>query len=185
MDKSYFIRFTPTTQNIYDLGMLKFVLDDFEPTKYVIGKEQASSEHFHIAVWGIKVTPEVLRYQLKKRLEGQIYISGKEIVEKIKAIAYCLKDGNYTTKGLEINEFLQASSISKRKVKFDDLLKQAEEDYNGDDKRFVRKLIEAHVATNKKVYLQHIKAQLLLTKLKKEQYGTYKEYLVEKIIDLC
>lgn len=184
MGRSYFIRFTPTDPTVYSLDIVRYVIDTFfMPEKYVIGREKASSEHYHIALWNMDYTPEALRYQLKNRLKGQIYISGKEIEDKIKSIAYCFKDGDYIDHGLSIMEFLQATSISKPKIKYDDLLAQAEELYDGDDKKFTRNLLEAHIKTNKKIYLPHIKAQVLLTKLKKDRYGTYKEYLVEKIID--
>lgn len=184
MERSYFIRFTPSTPTAYSLGALKYVFEyHFEKTSYLIAEEKAAHTHYHIALWGIKLTPETLRYQLKQRLEGQIYISGKEIEDKVKAIAYCIKDGNYISFNLDALALIQATGISKRKLKFDDLLLQAETDYQGDDKKFLKQLIEAHVKTNKKVYMQHIKAQLLLTKLKKDTYGTYTQYLIEKIID--
>lgn len=181
--RSYFLRFTPLKPEDYNLKTVSVVFRMFDPTKLVVAREKASHEHYHIAIWGITRTSQNLRAYLKNVLEGQIYISGKEIEDQLRAIAYCLKDGDYYAQGLSIIEFLQASAISKRKIKYDDLLQEAEKEYDGDDKKFVRKLLEAHVKTNKKVYLPHIKAQLLLTKLKKEQYGTYREYLVEKIID--
>lgn len=180
---SFFLRYTPHETDA-DLDIIRQVLDQLEPTKYVVAREKATHEHYHIAIWGVKRTPESLRAFLKLKLIGKWYISGKEIEDKVKAIAYCIKDGDYTYHNLDVNEYLQANSISKKKVKYDDLLATAEKDYSGDDKKFVRSLLEAHVATNKKVYLPHIKAQLLLTKLKYDKYGTYKEYLVDKIVDL-
>ena len=184
---SYWIRFTPSNPEAYTLGTVKYVLDThFVTEKYVLAIEKAASTHFHIALWTTDKykSNDALKYQLKKYLEGQVYISGKEIQDKIRVIAYCFKDGQYVTKNIDVMTFLQAASISKPKLKYDDLLQTAEKEYSGDDKNFVRNLLDAHIKTNKKIYLQHIKAQLLLTKLKKDQYGTYKEYLVDKIVDL-
>lgn len=179
---SFFLRYTPH-QTDHSLLSIQSVINQLEPTKFVVAREKATHEHYHIALWGVKRSPESLRAFLKLKLIGKWYISGKEIEDKVKAIAYCIKDGDYIYNNLDVNEFLQANSISKRKVKYDDLLATAEKDYSGDDKKFVAALIDAHVRTNRKVYLPHIKAQLLLTKLKFDKYGTYKEYLVDKIMD--
>lgn len=180
---NYFIRFTPTDPTDHSLKTITLVFKQYDPVKLVVAKEQGTREHYHIAIWGVTRSSANLRAHIKTQIDGEVYISKKQIVDQLRAIAYCLKDGNYYTYGLNVIEFLQASNISKPKVKYDDLLAEAEKEYDGDDKKFVRKLLEAHVTTNKKVYLQHIKAQLLLTKLKKEKYGTYREYLVDKIID--
>lgn len=180
---SYFIRFTPFDDRTNDLASVTATVDKLEPSKFVVAREHAKREHYHIAVWGVKRTPESLRAFLKKDLEGQIYISGKEIQDKITAIAYCFKDGDYIHQGLNVDEFLQAHAVSKRKIKFDDELSKIEEAYEGDDKKFIGDILDLHAKTNKKPYLQHIKAQLLLTKLKKDKYGTYRTYLIDKIID--
>lgn len=180
---SYFIRFTPFDDRVNDLASVTATIDKLEPSKFVVAREQAKREHYHIAVWGVKRSPESLRAFLKKDLEGQIYISGKEIQDKIVAIAYCFKDGDFIHQGLDVNEFLQAHSISKRKVKFDEELAKIEAAYQGDDKQFLRDILDLHARTNKKPYLQHIKAQLLLTKLKYEKSKTHREYLIEKILD--
>lgn len=186
---SYWIRFTPSTsdaQNVYTLGSIKYVLDThFHPERYIIAHEVASSVHFHIALWSSVSyrSNEALKYQLKKYLIGQVYISGKEIQEKLKVIAYCLKDGHYLQHNVSVTDFLQAASISKPKIKYDDLIAKIEADYQGDDKKLARDIFDAYVKTNKKVYLPHIRAQMLLIKLKSEKYGTFKEYLVDKILN--
>lgn len=84
---------------------------------------------------------------------------------------------------MNVGEFLQACAIRKPKIRYDDLLSAAERDYSGDDKKLIGQIIDAHVLTNRKVYLPHVKAQVVLIRLKKEKYGTYREYLIDKLMN--
>jgi len=178
---SYFIRITPTDKLELDTIYKHFI--KYDPVKLVVAKEQGTREHFHIAIWGVTRSSSNLRAHIKTHIDAQVYISGKDIDNSVNAIAYCFKDGNYRHYGLDINEFLQAITTSKPKLKYDKILQDIDNQYDGDDKTYLSKVFKAHVDTNKKVYIQHIKAQLLLVKLKHDKYGTYREYLIEKIID--
>lgn len=180
---SYFIRLTPDCSADVNLDIVFKLFKNYDPTKLVVAVEQGTREHYHIAIWGVTRSSANLRANIKLHLDCQVYISGKDIENSVKAIAYCFKDGNYKYMGLNIDEFLQAVSVSKPKLKYDKILQEIDRDYDGDDKKYLSKVFQAHVDTNKKVYMQHIKAQLLLTKLKHDKYGTYKTYLIEKIID--
>lgn len=177
---NYFIRLTPD-----EPSNLKFVSSIFHDlaNKYVVSCEQDPREHYHIAVWGVNRSSDNLRAYIKTKIKCQLYISGKEIINKLNTIAYTIKDGNYTYHNLNVDELLLSVSMAKPKIKFDAELEKIDKAYDGDDKKYLAQVFDLHVRTNKKVYMQHIKAQLLLTKLKYDKYGTYRDYLIEKIID--
>lgn len=177
---SYFIRLTPEQSTT-----LREVSSIFEEiaNKFVVSCEQDPREHYHIAVWGVNRSSDNLRAYIKAHIPCQVYISGKEITNKLNTIAYTIKDGNYVFKNLNVDELLLSVSMSKPKIKFETELEKIDKAYDGDDKKYLAQVFDLHVRTNKKVYMQHIKSQLLLTKLKYDKYGTYKNYLIEKIID--
>lgn len=132
--RNYFIRVTPDNPSDYNLDTVFKIFKKYDPTKLVVAVEQGTREHYHIAIWGVTRSSANLRANIKLYIDCQVYISGKDIQDKIKAIAYCFKDGHYRHMGLDVVEFLQAVSVSKPKLKYDKILQEIEKDYDGDDK---------------------------------------------------
>lgn len=185
MTKSIFARFTPDNPDIHSLDSIEDFIKNYTDT-YVFSYEiEASRPHYHLALFDVSISTELFRNHLKK-LEGQVYISGKDIADKVKTIAYTIKDGLYRYCNLDVNDYLMANSIKKKKIKYDDRLKEIEQSYlRGliDDKALVTQIVEAHIQSNKKIYIQHIKAQLSLIKLKNTKNQTYREILINKILE--
>lgn len=179
MSTSYFLRLTP--RNPTCLDAIRNIIDPLS-YKYVISQEETPRVHYHICMWCHK-SIENLRYHLKQRVDGQIYISGKDIEDKINAIAYTIKDGNYVHRNLDITEFLLANAVTKRKLKFDDLIDQLKDEYNPStmsDQTLVRKILEIYTKCKRKPYKQHIRALYDTIKLSKD--SRYIDRMVEQII---
>lgn len=175
----YFIRITP-----YDRVSLDDVENLFKILKverYVVSYEEASRPHYH-AFLETSYTAERMRYQIKAHLNGQIYISGKEVQHKVKAIAYTIKDGNFRMKNIDVNEYLMAKSITHQKPNFDKELKEiTDKEWTEDQKRqLTEEVLELYVKFNRKIYIQHIQA-IVRTSLSKDK--KYRFRLVEKILE--
>jgi len=181
---SFFCRLTPMPEYAatYTLSIIGAGLNLLSDKYFVCYETEASRPHYHFLIY-TDLSSETLRARLKRMFFAQIYISGKEIEDQVRAIAYCMKDGTWTQSGIDINTILIAKSVSKKKLKYDDLMEELLKSYDGDDRKLIGGIIDAHVLTNKKIYIQHIRAHALLIKLRSDKYGTHKEYLINKIID--
>lgn len=185
--KDIFGRFTPDKPDNCSLDILIEFLKNYTNTYVVSYETDASRPHYHFAIFKVEVSTELLRTHFKNKfIPGQLYLSGKNIEDKIKTIAYTIKDGLYKSNLLDINDFLMASVISRPKLKYDNLIHDIEDEYlkgSLTDKQLVSKILQAYIDTNKKVYIQHIKATALLIKLKKESNKTNKDLIIERIIE--
>lgn len=175
---SLFGRLTPYETLTMDDIIAFFTNLDID--KYVLCHEEASRPHFHFCVWTSR-SSENMRYQLKQHFNAQVYISGKDIQDKIKAIAYCFKDGNYITKGIDILTIMSAQSASFKKVTFDDELKQIQDDSTLTIEQIATKIIDLYVKYNRKIYRQHIRALIELIKVKRS--STYRANLIKNILE--
>lgn len=179
MSHSYFARITPRYP-----GSLQQMEDIISPLagKYVISLETTPRPHFHICLWASK-SIENLRYHLKSRIDGQIYISGKDIEDKIAAIAYTIKDGNYVYRGLDVAEFLLANSVSKPKLDFDQLIKDLTNKYDPrsmSDQSLIKSIIQIYIDCHRKPYRQHIRSLFDSIKLSKDR--SYIDRITEQIL---
>lgn len=184
--KDIFGRFTPDDTAKFTLDSVFSYFSDYTDKLVVSYETDAKRPHYHFVLFGIEVTTETLRARIKRDFSGQVYLSGKDVQDKVKTIAYTIKDGFYKHNGLDINTFLMASVISKPKVKFDSLIKEVQERYITGimtDRELVSHLLDIHIRTDRKIYLHHIKAQALLIKLKKESNKDKRELLIERILD--
>lgn len=175
MEHSYFIRITPYKTLSYE--DIEKILENLDITRWFVCYEEASRGHYHLCIWSLR-SVENLRYRLKQEIEGQIYISGKEIEDKIKAIAYCMKDGNYRHKNIDILSIMSAKAVSKKKVTFVDELSNISTE--GTPRHILTRIIDLHIKYNRKIYRQHIRALLDLLMCKKD--STYKEELIKNIL---
>lgn len=173
---SYFLRCTPRKET--SLEVFKSLVTRFT-SSYIIAREEASSVHFHIAMFKVQITPERLRYHCKNSIEGQWYISGKEVQDQIKAVAYCMKDDNYISNGIDVTTILMAKQIAKPKVKFDEEMRKISE-MDEDIEVIIDKIIDLYIRCERKIYIQHIRAQVELIKAKKS--AIYRTILRNKII---
>lgn len=185
--KDIFGRFTPDKPDEHSLDTLIEFLKNYS-NKYVVSYEtDAKRPHYHFAIFNVETSTELLRTHFKSKYKpGQLYLSGKNIIDKIKTIAYTIKDGLFKSNGLDVNDFLMASVIARPKVKYDNLMKDIEDEYlkgSLNDKQLVSKILDAYLQTNKKIYIQHIKASALLIKLKKESNKSKRDLLIERIIE--
>ena len=177
-ERGYFVRITPNDNATFD-DIIDMMIH-MEIEKYFICYEEAARPHYHLCLW-TKRSPENLRYQLKERVNGQVYISGKEIQDKVKAIAYCMKDGNYIEKNIDINTFLLAKTITHKKVKFEEELKQIIDNKDLSIRTLVKQIVELHIKYNRKIYRQHIKAMIELIRVKR--CPDYKDKLIEYFLE--
>lgn len=188
MSYGYFCRITPHSeyQATYNLSIISAGLSLISNKYFVCYEIDANRPHYHFLIY-TDMSSETLRARLKKMFNSQVYISGKEIEDQVKAVAYCMKDGTWTQTGMDINTILMASSTSKKKVKFDDLVDKVIKDYETSEVKDKRKLIggiiDAHVTCNRKVYMPHIKALAILCQLKATKTKSLREYLIDKIVD--
>lgn len=157
--RGYFIRITPDDANMTLLDMKDFLDLTLECQRYVVSREEATRVHFHILLY-VPFSAERLRYRIKSSIEGQVYISGKDIQDKVRCIAYTIKDGQYKMKDIDIFEFMKAKQVSHRKVKFDDAVKIITQNYSRsrNDEALVDELIQVHIDYGRKLYRQHLKA---------------------------
>lgn len=142
--------------------------------------------HFH-CVFSFRGGPELLRYRLKS-MGGQVYISGKEVQNQVKAIAYCMKDGDWRQSNMNINDMLMAKSITKPKktaVNFskslENLIDRAREDAAYRTKDFINHVIELHIECKKRIYPQHIEGIVRLVEAMRS--ADYRQRLGERIHD--
>lgn len=183
---SHFCRFTPQSPTDYTLDIVFDHLKELCTAFIVSYETDANRPHFHFALWNTQYSTETLRARLKRVLHGQLYISGKDIENKINAIAYIIKDGLFRSFNVDAVAYLSACQVTQKKVKYDDLVKEIEIEYNKsliNDRQLIGKLLDSAVKCNRKIYLNHIKAQALLIKLKKETNKDKREFLIDKIID--
>lgn len=177
MINEYFVRITPTGVLSYE--DITTSLSSIGIDKWFIAYEEASRPHYHLCLWTER-SVENLRYQIKKHINGQVYISGKQIQDRVKAIAYCMKDGNYRQNNVNMLEVIMAKQISTPKIKFDDELKKiVDSDLSTRD--IVSSLIDLHIKCNRKIYRQHIKALMDLIRARKDR--TFREDLINYFLD--
>lgn len=178
MEHSYFIRLTPRGALSYE-DIIE-VIESIGIKKWFICYEEASRPHYHACLFSDRGV-ENLRYQLKAKINAQIYISGKEIESKIKAIAYCMKDGNYRQQNIDILTIMSAKQLSKPKEKFDDELKVLIDDKDSSLRQIAKRIIDLHIKYNRKIYRAHIKATMELIRLKR--CPDYREKFIDFILD--
>lgn len=88
----------------------------------VVCREIATNEHYHMYIrvdgipWSDKTRMDLKR-RLREFLAGEIRISKRKVEDRIKAIAYTIKDGNYYCHGIDWFEFTKAKEISHPKDK--------------------------------------------------------------------
>jgi len=176
MEHSYFVRITP--YNSISFEDIIEVLHSIDIQKYCISYEEASRPHYHLCLWSPR-SVENLRWNLKQAINGQVYISGKEIQDKVKAIAYTIKDGNYRQNGIDIHTFLMANQIKHKKVKFDDELKLITDDLQLSGRSLIGAIIDLHVKCNRKIYRAHIRAIYELAMCKRDK--NFRSETIERI----
>lgn len=178
-ERSYFVRITPKDETSFD-DMVNIIDSILLIKKYFICYETASRPHYHLCLFCHR-TPEALRYQLKKYIEGQVYISGKEIQSQVKAIAYCMKDGNWRQRNINILDIMTAKAISKPKENFDTDLEKLTSNETLSLKEIATELVNIYVKYNRKIYRQHLKAHLDL--IRSKRCNEYKDNLIKYILD--
>lgn len=179
MPSSYFVRITPREPITYE--DIESFLDNIRINQWVICFEQGSkngTDHYHLCLFSER-GPENMRFHFKQHFNAQVYISGKNIEDKVRAVAYCFKDGNYRQKNLDYNTFLMAKSIAHKKAKFEDDIRDL--DLNKTERQILEDIIDLHVKYNRKIYKPHIKALFDLIRLKKGG-KTYRDILVKDIL---
>lgn len=179
--RGYFIRITPDDANMTLYDMKDFLDLTLECQQYVVSREEASRVHFHVLLY-VPLSAERLRYRIKSCIEGQVYISGKDIQDKVRCIAYTMKDGLYKFKGIDVAEYLRAKQISHKKKKFDDCLRIIEQNYSRShaDEALIDELIQLHCDFKRRIYRHHLKA--LFESVKIEFDEGYRERVKKEIL---
>lgn len=176
--RKYFVRITPSVG--YGLQQLKEVLDTLSIERYFICEETATRLHYHACIY-TKRSAESLRYQLKRYIQGEVYISGRDIEDQVKAVAYCMKDGKWLQKNMDVNTLLMAQTVTRKKeAKFDKALNDIIDDINLGTRQMVRAIVQLHVKHNRRIYPQHIEAMVRLGEAKRSR--DYTERLVDRIV---
>lgn len=178
MERSYFIRITPREQMSMDdvINVIEAAGSDKWFVCYEEGKKRG---HFHVCMWCVR-GPENLRYHLKAKINGQVYISGKEIEKQVNAVAYCMKDGQWKEKNIDILTLMSATAMTKPKVNFDSELKELTESDQSIEK-IASRLVDLYIKYNRKIYRQHLKSHMDLIRAKR--CGIYRDNLVKYILD--
>lgn len=181
MSKGLFIRITPHSEGLDLEELEEFVKTDLRSERYVISIEHATNTHFHLLVY-TPMSPENTRYRIKANYDCNVYISGKEIQDKIKAIAYTIKDGHYVHSGLDIWEWMQAKQLSRPKIKFDEAIKTIKSNYSAThyEEGLVRELVQLHIDTGRRIYRQHLRAWIDTIKIEVDE--RYRERLIKEIL---
>lgn len=183
MPFSFFGRFTPLPSANYTLDDMEDIISDYTD-QYVISYEQKPrNNHFHFVMLECVRGMENLRYRLKSVLDGQLYLSGKGVEDKVKAIAYTIKDGNYKSHGIDVFTWMVALRTTRPKESFDEDLKKLIEEYTPiqhTERWLVSRLVDIHIKFNRKIYSQHLKALKDHVILKKDP--CYKEKYIDKIL---
>lgn len=177
-EHGYFLRITPYGSLSYE--EIIDALTSIGIQKYFICYEEASRPHYHLCLFSPRGV-ENLRWNLKQRISGEVYLSAKEIEDKVRAIAYCMKDGNYIEKNIDINTWLLAKQVSFKKEDFDSDLKKLINNNEDSIKTLARALVELHIKYNKKIYRHHLKATMELIRAKR--CDQYRDLLVNYILD--
>lgn len=177
--RELFIRVTPEDEDIGLDNVKNILVECLESLKYVISREEASRIHYHMYVV-TSFNPERVRYRIKSSIHCQVYISGKDVIDKVKTIAYTIKDGSYLHRGIDVNELLMAQSLSHKKITFDAEIQRIKEDKNLDDEQLVSQVIDTYVKFNRKIYNQHIVA--LIKGIKLERDMKYAERVKKEIL---
>lgn len=157
--RGYFIRITPLDDAEVGLhGMVAIIENELGCEKYVVSREVASRVHFHALIY-TAFSPERVRYRLKGILECQLYISGKDIQDKVSCIAYTIKDGSYVQKGIDVCTWLQAKQKTHKKVTFDDVLKTISNKYrtSGNDDQLLEDIRQLYIDFHRRMYKHHIR----------------------------
>lgn len=153
----YFIRITPdepvTLNDIQEL-----VKSRLDPDKYVISEEYSHKNvlHFHIVLYS-PFSSDRIRARIKTALPCQVYISGKEIMDKYKAIAYTIKDGHYVHYNVDVFEMMKASQLSHKKERYDTALKDLRLEYkeHSSDELMIRGLLDIYTKFGKRINRTH------------------------------
>lgn len=174
--RKYFVRLTPTVGR--GLQQLKEVLETIGIDKFFICEETAARLHYHACIYTTK-SSESLRYQLKRYITGQIYISGRDIEDQVKAVAYCMKDGQWLQKNMDVNILLMAQTVThKKEAKFEKALNDII-DSDIEQRPMIRAIVQLHVKHNRRIYPQHIEAMVRLGAAKRS--SNYIERLIDRI----
>lgn len=177
MERGYFVRLTPADNSERrTMEEICTALELIGINKYFICEETATRLHYHLCIYTTK-SAESLRYQIKRYVQGQIYISQKDIQDQVKAVAYCMKDGLWKQRYMDVNVLLQAQAVShKKEAKFEKALNEII-DTDQSTRSLVRALVELHVKHNRRIYPQHIEAIARLSIVK------HKPDYVSRLID--
>lgn len=177
-EQSYFLRITPYEQLSFE-DIIE-VVETLGIKKYFICYEEASRPHYHLCLFSERGV-ENLRYQIKKRINGQIYLSGRQIDNKLRAIAYCMKDGVWREKGINILDIMAAKALSKPKENFDDDIAKLVAEPELSIEQITSRIVDTYVKYNRKVYRHHIRALVELIRIKR--CPEYRKNLIRNIID--
>lgn len=175
---SYFLRITPYDPLSFE--DIEAFLETLSINQYFICYEEASRPHYHLCLFSERGV-ENLRYRIKRDINGQVYISGKAIEDKVKAVAYCMKDGKWKQKNMDVHTMLMATATTHKKENFETELKKIMENTELSLRKVVKEIIELHIKYNRKIYRQHIRALIELIRVKR--CTDYKEKLIDFFLD--
>lgn len=182
MERGYFLRITPK-DGTCTFQELSEALELIKINKYFVCEEEANRRHFHLCLYTTR-SAESLRYQIKRYIEGEVYISGKDIENQVKAIAYCMKDGRWKQRNIDINTIMMARQTTFQKSKekpfekaLNDIISNTEISTSG----ALDAIIELHCKHNRRIYPQHIEAIARLREAK--QKADYRIRLRDRILE--
>lgn len=178
MSFSYFLRITPKEPLSFE--DVEEMLSQLHIDQYFICYEEASRPHYHLCLFSERGV-ENLRYRIKSHINGQVYLSGRQIEDKVRAVAYCMKDGKWRQKNMDVHTMLMATATTHKKEKFEDDLKVLIEDKESSIRDIIKRLIDLHIKYNRKIYRQHIKALVELIRAKR--CPDYRQKLIDYFLD--
>lgn len=166
----YYIVLNPIDDS-HNLEAFKTILDNYKDVQaYCISFEISDDDvqHYHLYI-KTELTAKTLRQRFLRTFKCRSRFSSKEIQDRIRAIAYTIKDGNYFQKNLNVHEFLMAVQVSHpKKPKFEVALRSIDEEYiagNIDFEKYLVRVLTLYKDYRRKLYRQHIIAHATTVRL--------------------
>lgn len=139
-------------------------------------------QHFHLYIT-TSANTETWRQRFKREFEFRCRFSKENVRDRVRAIAYTLKDGNFVQRNVNVHDFLTAIQIShpKRK-KFEAAMREIDEEFIAgklSEDQYIHSITSLYRDYRRKTYIQHIVAHI--TTVKMEQSSSYQLKIDERI----
>lgn len=175
--------------------MKKLLIERFrhfgETFRFTISKEFATKEHYHFYIYfsGLEWDDRTrvwLKRELRRCFDGELRVTKEKVKDKIRAIAYTIKDGDYVTHNMEWWDVSQAKQIAKPKEeqRYKVLIQRYYDEADGkSEKRLTEELLDICVKCYVPIDTERMAKTVRLALLKQKDNSDYKKRIIEQITD--